>query len=234
MFEVFATPTVWAETAPEAVESALHETYSGKRDVLQPLGLHLQMGPGLTLQGLKREEEPERVRLWTPGGDRMVQFAPNMCALNILPDYAHYVEYRPELEALVRLYLDHARPEAVTLVGQRYINKVVLPQGGTPDRYFAVYPAVPEPIGRRNPPFSMQVEVGTLDHGGNVVLTLTAKGLEEGRPVYVLDLYARSQAPGPPDWDYVRDWQDAAHEAVKAAFEMAITNDARSLFGREA
>ena len=231
VFEVFASPTAWSEEAQRSIESAFRDEYSGKREVLQPVGLQFQMGPGLALQGLKREQEPERVRLWTPGGDRMVQFAPNMCALNILPEYSHYIEYRPELERLARMYLDLAQPEAVALLGQRYINKVVLPEDGTPDRFFAVYPAMPEDIRRRNPPFSMQVEVESLGVGGNVVLTLTAKGLEDDCPVYVLDLYARSQAPGPPGWDYIRDWQDGAHEAVKAAFEMAITDDARVVFG---
>ena len=234
VFEVFAASTSWSEEANRYIESAFRDQYSGKREVLQPFGLHFQMGPGLALQGLKREQEPERVRLWTPDGGRMVQFAPNMCALNILPKYSHYIEYRPELEHLALMYLDVAQPEAVALLGQRYINKVVLPEDGTPERFFSVYPAVPENIRRRNPPFSMQVEVESLGVGGNVVLTLTARGLEDGCPVYVLDLYARSQAPGPPSWDYIRDWQDGAHGAVKAAFEMAITEDARVLFGREA
>ena len=234
VFEVFATPTHWSEEAQRSIESAFREAYSGKQEVLQPFGLHFQMGPGLALKGLKTEQEPERVRLWTPGGDRMVQFAPNMCALNILREYSHYVEYRPELERLVLMYLDFAQPEAVALLGQRYVNMVVLPEDGTPERFFGVYPAVPEDIRRRNPPFSMQVEVESLGVGGNVVLTLTAKGLEDGCPVYVLDLYARSQAPGPPSWDYIRDWQDGAHEAVKAAFEMAVTEDARVLFEKGA
>ena len=143
VFEVFAAPSQWPEEAPGSIESAFRETYSGKRDVLQPFGLHFQMGPGLSSKGLKREQEPERVRLWTPGGDQVVQFAPNMCALNILPDYSHYIEYRPEPERLVEQYLDLAKPEAVAVVGQRYIDKVVLPQGGTPERYFSIYPAVP-------------------------------------------------------------------------------------------
>ncbi len=233
VFEVFAVPTKWSEETPEIIETAFREVYSGKREVLKPVGLHFQMGPGLALQGLKTEQEPDRVRLWTPDGDRMVQFAPNMCALNILPEYLHYEEHRPELERLTKKYLELAEPTATAQLGQRYINRVRLPVGGRPDNFFKVYPAVPEEIGGRNPPFSMQVEIQTLGVGGNVVLTLTAKGVEDGHPVYVLDVYARSQAPGPASWDYIREWQDEAHEAVKAAFEMAITEAARDLFGRE-
>ena len=233
VFEVFAVPTRWSDEAQQAIESAFRDVYSGKREEMQPVGLHFQIGPGLALQGLKTEQQPGRVRLWTPDGDRMLQFAPNMCALNILPPYSHYVEYQPELERLTRMYLDLAQPEATALLGQRYINKVVLPEDGTPERFFGVYPAVPEDIRKRNPPFSMQVEVGTLGVGGNVVVTLTAKGIEDGLPVYVLDVCARSQAPGPATWDSIHRWQDEAHKAVMAAFEMAITDLARDLFGRE-
>jgi uncharacterized protein (TIGR04255 family) len=233
VFEVFAVPTRWSEETQEIIEAAFREVYSGKREVLKPVGLHFQMGPGLALQGLKTEHEPDRVRLWTPDGDRMVQFAPNMCALNVLPEYLHYEDHRPELERLSKLYLELAEPTAIAPLGQRYINRVRLPVGGRPDSFFTVYPAVPEEIAGRNPPFSMQVEIQTLGVGGNVVLTLTAKGMEDGNPVYVLDVYARSQGPGPATWDYVRGWQDQAHEAVMAAFELAITDAARELFGRE-
>lgn len=233
VFEVFATPTRWPEEGARSVESAFTPTFSGKREILRPVGLQLQMGPGLALKGLVQEPEPERIRLWTPDGGRMVQFAPNMCALNILPEYSHYIEYRAELERLTSLYLDLARPTTVGLLGQRYINKVVLPVDSTPEKFFSVYPAVPEHIRGRNPPFSMQVEVETLGVGGNLVLTLTSKGLEDGCPVYVLDLYARSEAPCPPDWAFIGSWQDESHKAIMAAFEMAITDDARRLFGKD-
>ena len=79
----------------------------------------------------------------------------------------------------------------------------------------------------------MQVEVATLDVGGNVVLTLTARGIEEDRLVYVLDLYARNQEPSPTTWDHIFRWQNAAREAIKSAFELAITEEARCLFWRE-
>ena len=233
VFEVFAVPTQWSEETQQAIETAFRGEYSGKREVLKPMELHFQMGPGLALRGFNTEHEPDRLRLWTPDSDRMVQFAPNMCALNVLPTYSHYVDYRPELERLAKMYLDLAQPTATATLGQRYVNRVSLPADGTPDRYFGVYPAVPESIGSRNPPFSMQVEVETLEAGGNVVLTLTSMGAEDGHPVYVLDLYARSHARGPATWDDIRRWQDEAHEALKAAFEMSITEDARALFGKE-
>jgi len=232
VFEVFATPTQWPEAAEQAIEEALRRDYAGKREVLKPLGLRFQMGPGLALQGATTEE-PERIRLWTPDGDRMVQFARNMCALNVLPPYRHYGDYVPELERLTGLYLDKARPSAAVVLGQRYINKVRLPRGGTPESFFEIYPALPPHVRSRHPPLSMQVEIETLEAGGNVVLTLTAKGLEEDHPVYVLDIYARTEEAAPPTWDRIRQWHEAAHGAVISAFELAITDRARELFGRE-
>ena len=78
----------------------------------------------------------------------------------------------------------------------------------------------------------MQLEVSTFSEGGNVVLTLTAQGEEEGQPVYMLDVYARQQGVGQPTWGEIKRVQDEAHAAVQAAFEMAITDRARDLFRR--
>lgn len=230
VYEVVASPTEWS---PGPLEEALRSSYSGRREETRPVGLRFQVGPGLALQGVQREEQPERTRLWTPGGDRMVQFEPGMCALNVLPPYSHYLEYLPEFERLVDLYLTAAKPSGVALLGHRYINKVRLPDGGTPDGFFQIYPALPMRVREKHPPFSMQVEVETLAVGGSVVLTLTALGIEDSRAVYVLDIYARSQTQRPADWETIRAWHDAAHASVMAAFELAITNDARDLFGQE-
>lgn len=233
VYEVYAGPSKASPGALEAVEAALRDAYSGQREVLKPVGFQLQVGPGLALHGFHREQHPERTRLWAPSRDRMVQFATNMCALNALPPYTHYLDYVGDLQRLVETYLAVAEPQVVTLLGHRYINKVNLPRGGAPDRFFQVYPAVPQGIAVRHPPFSMQVEVEALPGGGNVVLTLTAIGNEGEHSVYVLDLYARSNGPVPPSWESIRAWHDAAHLAVMSAFEMSITDEARSLFGRE-
>lgn len=233
VFEVyFVEPIEWTEATQASIESVLRPDYVGLREALRPVGMVFEMGPEMQLRGLQRREEPSRIRLWTPDKGHMVQFAPNMCAMNVLNAYSHYVDYEPALHQLVQSYLDEVAPPATALIGQRYINKVLLPPGGEPKDFFEIYPSMPESVGRRNPPFSMQLEVSTFSEGGNVVLTLTAQGEEEGQPVYMLDVYARQQGVGQPTWGEIKRVQDEAHVAVKAAFEMAITDRARNLFRR--
>ena len=118
-------------------------------------------------------------------------------------------------------------------LGQRYINKVILPRTGDAKTYFAIYPRLPAKVAHEHPPFSMQVQIAPLKSSGQVVLTLTYQGRDKDSPIYILDLYARSGQPVAADWDAIETWQREAHAAIKRCFELAITPKSRKLFRQE-
>ena len=232
VFELFGEPTAWTEDSGPAFEAAFKGTYGGKRSRLRGIGLHVQMGPGVSLQQGVREQ-PERIQMWNAESTRMIQFASNMCAFNVLPPYTHYVDYLAEIRRLAEAFVDRAKPASLASIGQRYINRILLPPGAPPEKYFEIYPALPERVRKRHPPFSMQVVAKELELGGQVVLTLTAQGDDADRPVYILDAYAQS-APGlEPAWAAILAWHDEAHAAIKECFELSITDESRELFGRD-
>jgi uncharacterized protein (TIGR04255 family) len=173
------------------------------------------------------------VRLRTADNTQLVQFAANMCAYNIMQPYTHFVDYLPGIRALVDAYLRGTRPQQLSALGQRYINRVVLPRSADPKTCFAIYPRLPPKVAHEHPPFSMQVQTATLASGGQVVMTLTYQGRDNGSPIYILDLYARSGRPAAADWNAIEAWQTDAHGAIKHCFELAITPKSRKLFGRE-
>lgn len=230
VFEVYAVPTAPAQAAPGGLEGKLRSAYAGKREVLQALGVHVQLGPGPNVsQDLVRS--PDRVRLWSDDGRRMVQFGADMCALNALPPYGHFEDYQPAFKQLFQAFADEVRPGQIAALGQRYINRIVLPRASEAATYFTVYPRLPEDVARTHPPFSMLVHAGNLSDGA-VVLTLTYQGLHSEQPTYILDLYARSDTRRAADWDAVHAWHREAHEAIVRCFESALTPSCQLLLGR--
>lgn len=230
VFEVYTTGAASTEGFQADLEAKLRPAYSGKRELIEPVGVHVQLGPGSKLtQGVLKV--PPRVRLWSADSDRMVQFGADMCAFNALPPYRHFAGYQPAFRELVDAFLDATHAASVNALGQRYINRILLPPRSEAATYFAFYPKLPDDVARTHPPFSMLVQAAPAD-GGAVVVNLTYQGLQGDRPAYVLDLYARTEVERSPQWQQIESWQRRAHDAIVKCFEMAITAESSTLLGR--
>lgn len=151
-----------------------------------------------------------------------------MAAMNVLSGYSGYEEQALRVEPFFGAYLEASQPTALAWVGQRYVNKIVLPAGAAEaSTYFLLYPRLPASTPHR--PFSLQV-VSDEFEGGVVVMSLTFQGQSAERPVYFLDIYARSTKEVAPHTESIMRWQSAAHEAVRRSFAMALTDECRRLF----
>lgn len=220
----------WSELSWERLDKSLRPRFDGKRDVVQTMGLELQFGPqGQVIKHGRAPEVPRQQRVWAKDDGELFQFSPAMCAYNLLAKYTHFEHHTRDIEALVGQYLEEARPRGVAFLGQRYINRVVLPEG-TPDpaAYFEVYPKLPTAAGHR--PFALQLLAERFSDG-EVVLNLAYQGNEAGNALYFLDVYARSTGAIPPVAAEIRMWHERAHPVVHRTFEAALTAKSRGLFG---
>jgi uncharacterized protein (TIGR04255 family) len=209
------------------VRSELSE-FAGKKD--EVTGISVRLG----LDGMQQRQEPVRYRHWNRDNTRLWQVGDDMCAFNVLKPYTHYVEYLEVMERLVRTYTAVANPKSTKMIGQRYLNRILLPSDGSPADFFTAYPSDSAVRALGHPPFSLQMQTESLtgEGGGKVFVTLVYQGLDAGsRPTYMLDLYATSQEnpPIPFAWESLKAWQDNAHGAVKRAFEFSITDRCREL-----
>lgn len=219
----------WDEATTGQIMGTIGGPYT-VRDEINVARTTFQVGPG----GVSATPEPRvtRTRMWSADRSRMVQFGRDLCAFNALRPYTSYLSYVPEMRPLVEEYAERTRPSSVLFLGQRYLNQVLLPDiAADPADYFYVYPKLSD----RHRPFAMQLQVGEVVRG-TTILALVFQGLDAGtRPIYLLDLYVRT--PESPDiafeWEEMRAWQDAAHQAIVTAFEGAITDRCRDLIGRE-
>jgi uncharacterized protein (TIGR04255 family) len=226
VYEFAPTSPNWYEATPSQIANAIGHFYP-KRSTVETVNAILEVNASKV--SATAQPSVTRWRLATNEGDRMVQFGRDLCAFNALRPYSSYADYLPAMKQLVEEYGTHARPTDVFFLGQRYLNQVLLPDlNAHPADFFRAYPRLTS----LHRPFSLQLQVGEVVQGGTV-LSLIFQGLDAGKkPLYLLDLYVRSiNNPDIPfQWDEMRVWQDAAHQAIATAFESAITDRCRELF----
>ena len=212
--------------------SADYSQETKEQNILQQVEINPVRPPRTTTQ-----TRPVRYKRLHPSRTKLVQFSAELFCFNALAPYTHYEEYMPEVERLFLEYVRVARPQGVLFLGQRYINKILLPPDASdPSEYFALYPRI-SVSPSSNPPFLLQMEAGQFSNGGRVVATLSFQGSDAAtkRPTYILDLYARSGERPTIEflWPAVRAWHDTAHDALTKTFEKSIEQTARMLFGLE-
>jgi len=220
----------WSELSYKRLEERLRARFDGKRDVVQSVGVEFQLGPeGQVIRQGRAPEVPRQQRIWTKDGGELFQFSPAMCAYNLLSRYTHFDEHAADIESLCADYLAEAQPTATNFLGQRYINRVVLPEGTEdPAAYFEVYPKLPSAAVHR--PFALQL-LAEKFADGEVMLNLAYQGEENGKALFFLDVYARSTKPLQPLAAEIRMWHERAHPVVHRTFEAALTAKSRDLFG---
>lgn len=212
----------WSQLSERNVQDRLREVFDGPQDHTKPFHMMVTVGPHGVAQQVA--QPPPRLRLWTKNRAQMFQFDPTLCAFNILGAYTKFEEHLARLEQVVGAYFEETKPPSVEWIGQRYVNKVELPAVQiNPADFFTFYPRLPRAAEHR--PFAMQVAVESTD-AGDVVLNLNFRGIEDDKALYFLDLYVRSKKEIAPSVKTVVAWQVEAHEAVRRAFKMALTEKA--------
>ncbi len=228
IYEVFVQDAPgWSQLSAAHLEQSLSASYSGQREVLESVNLDIHLGPTGKPDSTVAPQA-SRIRLWTADRSSLVRFGSQMAALNVLSAYSGYEAQAPHLRAFFDAYIEASRPTKLAWVGQRYVNKIVLPAGAPEaSTYFQLYPRLPAATPHRT--FALQVVSDSFD-GGEVVMSLLFQGQSADRPIYFLDIYARSTREIAPNTQEIVRWQSAAHEAVRRSFSMALTDACRELF----
>jgi uncharacterized protein (TIGR04255 family) len=225
VFELYPSSSPgWSDLSYKRLAEVAGEKFAGPKDALRQMGVEFQLGPDATTPPAIKTP-PIRHRLWTPDRGEMFQFAPDVCAYNVMMShYTHFENHVPEMRRLFDAYLNEAHPNALTLVGQRYINKFLIEKDDQPERYFQFYPRLPSAQAHRL--FALQVATETFE-GGQVVVNLVHRGEEGGSAAYFLDIYAQGPTSSvEPSVGSVVAWQERAHQPVRRAFMMALTKGA--------
>ena len=233
VFEFAPTESTFTNDSLDHLVQKLEPGYTGRRDIQKTFAFGIEYSAGL-VKPLRPPAPIDRHRRWNSDESRLVQYSADLCVFNALPAYTHFVDYLPAIEVLHRAYVEACRPKGTKFLGQRYINKIVLPSlDASPEEYFSFYP--PKLPQTRHPGFSLTIVTKDLigDGSGSVTLRLLFQGEEQEKPVYFLEIYARTvdHPPYPFTWDAALQWHKKAHEGIEEAFETALTSKCKSMLG---
>lgn len=218
----------WSELSYKRLEEKFRSRFNGAREDVQPFSADFTIEPGGQVS--QRSSILGKVRrLWSADKGELFQFSAATCAYNVLSSYTRFANHSPLMAELFGEYLGECAPTAIASVGQRYINKFLVPMD-EPEAHklFELYPCLPSAGGHR--PFALQMVSETFD-GGEVAVNLAFRGPELERAAYFLDIYARSTAAIEPTAAALVDWQARAHEPVRRAFNLALTSKGKEQWG---
>lgn len=231
VFEAFVAGSTDNEMCEKATQQLLtdyQERLGG--EVKNLLDSQLQFGVGAGGISAPQFQQGTRVQVWSADKQRVVQFSPVMASINLLGlCYESYAAHRSEIDEFLTRYRSYFQPSKVLHIGQRFINRVQIPEGVRPEDVFQIYPHLSRSLTHVHPPFSLQLQSEVLGTQGGVTLSVVYQGILEQQNCYILDIYARS---GPDVGDWVL-WHDAAHDAVRRAFRLAFTDAGLASFGEE-
>lgn len=230
--EIYFSGSAWDETVPGAFYERLKNDFPQKRQ-RKIQEAQITLGPEHAVAGVR--QLPSWMQFVSDEKHRMIQIAQDLLVVNQLAPYPHFEEWEPDIYDTLRIYSELARPQRISRIGVRYINRVVIP--GTQVRledFFTVYPNLPQSLGDAHGPFMVRVEVPKGDHTVLITFgTAPAPSPPEVVQAFALDFYDIIQVESAVDDNIVKKQAEQAHENIVGAFEDSITDQLRNLFELE-
>jgi len=151
-----------------------------------------------------------------------------------LAPYRSWKAFSNEARPLWERYVESVKPEAVTRVALRYINRIYIPlQNYELMDYFRLYPQIPEKIPQDITGFFMQFQMPQTDltKNGMAVINIAATPpREDGAQGVILDLDVFATCELQPSTTEIFDLLEIIRIRKNELFEACITDRSRDLF----
>lgn len=179
------------------------------------------------------ERKPMGWRLVSEANNRILQVRQQGFTLSHMPPYTQWAVFRDEAKPLWSLFLDICKPEKISRIAVRYINRLRLPPGAIDLKdYLTIYPQVPtacEPI--EGLLMQVQGRRPEIDEKCRSVITVATEPATE--PTYqpmVLDLDLFVETEMKPDDMQCWSMLDRLRAMKNEIFEASITDKLRETF----
>ena len=138
----------------------------------------------------------------------------------------------PRVREALSVYLELARPEGLALVGARYIDQIVLPEGGDTNlvEYFPCLPPRPESMPLLLDGFHVVTQARDPKDNFTAVLTMASVPSTDHRFAVLYDLNVVRAFERPASLDELQQHADFLHARQRRIFEDSITESTRRLF----
>ncbi len=234
----FAPGTDWDPTLPGLLFGKLKTTYNEKPRQQQVVEAQVQ-SPGAegSPSTLEHRFGKMRVQLLAENGTRIVGVSQDQLSVHMLRPYTKWEDFQPRIMKAIDAYREIAKPEGVTRLGLRYINRIVFSEREPMlENYFTIppkFPVVQPPT--RILAFFNRKESEFLDKPIRIVVTFAdiEPKPSEGAS-YLLDLdIIWIRAEEPISFEELPDVMDDMKNRHRDVFESLITDKTRKMFDGE-
>lgn len=212
------------------LHDAIRDRYPNKRE-RKSFEANIQINPEGQMEVLAPPGQPDGYLFTSADGRQIVQARLDGFTFNRLKPYVRWETFRDEGKIHWRAYVEVARPEAISRVALRYINRIEAP---LPLRDFREYvlttpeiaPGLPQGLSN----FLMRLEVPDPRSGNIAVITETMEPTKNDRLPLILDIDVIREAVFDPRTEDYWEVFEQLHDFAEEIFFRTITDKARELF----
>ncbi len=220
----------WEATVAGQFYDRVKERFPAKREDEQ---YRISFGSGSYSVRAEIGRLPPVIRFASEDGRRVLQIAPDLLVVNQLAPYPGFEAWEPDIFLAFRIFRELAQPAEVAWLALRYINQIIVPGPvGRIEEYFTMYPELPQTLGRDTRQFLLRVELASSspEHRFFMALATCAVG-EADQERFTLELHDVVENVNALDEERIRCLVRQAHANIVWAFESAITDRLREVFG---
>jgi uncharacterized protein (TIGR04255 family) len=166
--------------------------------------------------------------------NQLVQVSTNMLAVNSLPPYMSWDNFKALIVRCLAHYQEVAKPKGFASIMLRYINKVNIGEECSYDnmrRYFHLLPHIPDGLPHSATSLNTNIEM-PFDERSNILSIVQATLLPEmdmQAPV-LFDLNFICIKPQTVALEHIENWLEHAHTQIERIFEDSLTTEAKQSF----
>jgi uncharacterized protein (TIGR04255 family) len=170
--------------------------------------------------------------LATADGKAIVGVGEHLLSVHVLAPYPGWASFLPRVHEALSVYRELARPEGLALVGVRYIDQIVLPDGADTNlvEYFPCLPPRPESMPLLLDGFHVVTQARDPKDNFTAVLTMASVPSTDHRFAVLYDLNVVRAFERPAPLDEFQQHADFLHARQRRIFEDSITESTRRLF----
>ncbi|MEX0696451.1 MAG: TIGR04255 family protein [Dongiaceae bacterium] len=219
-FKLSATDP-WKPSKPGALFKAVQETYPEIEPITEQ-GVQLVFGPdSMPTQQLL----PPRIRFKLRHRERpiLLQISEQTFTINALKPYPGWEQVKGELAAVWPRILEIVKPEALTRIGMRYINRVLRRTADEPPSFWLqACDFIPTAVLRSGPGFLLRLESGS-DTANRAMITLAhdRSDQKELHGALILDIDRITERQINPGWNDLDAAIETLHNEIWEIFRSA-------------
>ena len=232
--EIFFDGSKWDSTLPGLFFERIKDVYPKKKE-LEQSGVEVSVSKDT--QDVKVLRGNQRIQFIKDDGSQLVQIEKDLLVINQLRPYPRFVEWKPAIDKMIKLYRELAKPNFIKRVGIRYINRIEIPSNKFKmEDYFYLYPEVPVRLGAMHGKFMMRLEIPPKNREGHQLVVTFGTAPVNPSPTslwmfdLMFDLYDIFTLPPDMSLEQFDRYVLEAHDNIETAFEESITDKMKELF----